>query len=153
MRRREKEITDKALMDAIIAGARVCRLGLCRDNIPYVVPVNFGHKDGSLYIHSAREGLKMEILKVNNRVCVEMEVDVEVVPADAPCDWTVQYYSIIGFGTAHIVLDPQEKVRGLDIIMEHHRAPSQQPYPPGLIEKVAIIRIDVERMTGKKSGY
>ncbi len=152
MRRKEKEITDKALMESIVARARICRLGLCRDNMPYVVPVNFGYKDDSLYIHSSPEGLKMEILRVNNRVCFELEVDVEMIPADAPCDWTVRFYSIIGFGTGHMVHDPHEKIRALDVIMEHQRGPSG-PYRPDIIDKVGIIRIDIERMSGKKSGY
>ncbi len=152
MRRKEQEITDKGLMESIIAQARICRLGLCRDNTPYVVPVNFGYKDGSLYIHGSAEGRKMEILRVNNRVCFEIEVDVEVMPAEAPCDWTVKYYSIIGFGRAHILSDPQEKTRALDVIMEHHRGPSG-PYRLGAVDKAGVIRIDVDHMTGKKSGY
>ncbi len=152
MRRKEREITDKDLLESVIARAIVCRLGLCRDNMPYVVPVNFGYKDDCLYIHSSLQGLKMDILRVNANVCFEIDVDLELVPARKPCDWTLRYRSVIGFGTAAIVEDPLEKRKALDIIMDHYGGLSEDPYPEPVIKKVGIIRVDIESMTGKKAG-
>ena len=56
MRRKDKEITDPALLSAILREAFVCRLGLAGDGEPYVVPVNFVYSGGCLYLHSACEG-------------------------------------------------------------------------------------------------
>ena len=42
MRRTDKEITDPKLISQIIENAQICRLGLAKDNIPYVLPVSFG---------------------------------------------------------------------------------------------------------------
>ena len=36
---------------------------------PYVISMNFGYKDKALYLHSATEGRKIEIIKKNNKVC------------------------------------------------------------------------------------
>jgi len=41
MRRKEKEIQSRDLIDQILAKSQVCRLGLCKDNRPYVVPEQF----------------------------------------------------------------------------------------------------------------
>jgi len=153
MRRKEREITDRGLIDAIISKAQVCRIGLCDRGLPYVVPVTFGHKDNRLFIHSAAHGRKMEIIRANNNVCFEVEADVEMVPAEKACDWTVRYYSVIGVGTASIVEDREEKARGLDIIMEHYSHIQHHDYPEAILNKLAIIRIDITSLTGKKSGY
>jgi len=153
MRRKEREITDRGLIDAIIARAQVCRIGLCDRGLPYVVPVTFGHKDERLFIHSSAHGRKMEILRENANVCFEIDTDVEIVAGDSPCDWTARYYSVIGTGTASILTDREEKVRGLDIIMEHYSGKPHHHYPEAILDKVAVVRIDITTISGKKAGY
>ncbi len=152
MRRKDNEIQAREEIVEIIEKAPVCRLGLCRDNVPYVVPLNFGYRDGCLYLHCAKEGKKMEMIRANPRVCFEIDIDVEVIQADQPCDWGMKYASVIGFGTAFVLEDPEEKQRGLDAIMEHYSSKPAQPYPESFLKHTAVIRVEVEEMTGKKSG-
>jgi len=153
MRKKDREITDPALIQTMLARAQDCHIGLSLNDVPYVVPVNFGHKDNRIYFHSSINGMKIDILRHNNNVCFEMECDVEVVPGETPCDWTTKYYSIIGFGKAHIVEDYSEKLEGLSIIMEHYTGTASHKFPEQKVNKAAIIRIDIESMTGKKLGY
>jgi nitroimidazol reductase NimA-like FMN-containing flavoprotein (pyridoxamine 5'-phosphate oxidase superfamily) len=49
MRRKDREIQSRDVIDEIIAQAEVCRLGLSRDNRPYIVPVSFGYDGRCLY--------------------------------------------------------------------------------------------------------
>lgn len=56
MRRKDREITDRAEMEAILNDAPACRIGLTSGKEPYVIPVCFGYENGSIYIHSARKG-------------------------------------------------------------------------------------------------
>ena len=49
MRRKEKEITDKKMMLDIISRAQVCYLGMSKDNMPYVIPINFGYYKNTIY--------------------------------------------------------------------------------------------------------
>lgn len=51
MRRSEKEIKDTAIIEGILDQAKVCRIAVCDDNIPYIVPLNFGYKNRVLYNH------------------------------------------------------------------------------------------------------
>ncbi len=150
MRRREKEITDRTVIETILERARVCRIGLCDRGTPYVVPVCFGYKDGCLYFHSAKAGRKIGILRKNDRVCFEADIDVELLPGDSPCQWSVQYMSVIGFGRASFVDDLQEKAEGLNIIMEHY-ANRTFEYPEKALAEVTIIKVRVDTMTGKRS--
>lgn len=152
MRRKDKEIQTREEIVEIIEKAPVCRLGLCQDNVPYVVPMNFGYRDGCLFLHCAKEGRKMDMIRANPRVCFEIDMDVEVVRAEQPCDWGMKFASVIGFGTASVLEDPEEKKGGLDAIMEHYSSKPQHPYPEFYLKHTAVIRVEVEELTGKRSG-
>jgi len=152
MRRKDKEIKDKEVIESIIKRATVCRIGLCENNVPYIVPLVFGYKDNCLYFHSAPEGRKIDTIKRNNNVCFELDVDCELVKSETACSWDMKYYSVIGFGKAFFVDDLEEKRKALDIIMEHYSG-NPYEYPTNAINKVAIIKVKIDSMTGKKSGY
>ncbi|MGQ9722591.1 MAG: pyridoxamine 5'-phosphate oxidase family protein [Candidatus Jordarchaeum sp.] len=122
------------------------------NNIPYIVPVIFGYRENCLYVHSAREGKKIDIIRKNNRVCFEFDTDVELVKSEKACNWSVRYYSVIGFGKAFLIDDIEEKRSALDIIMEHYSDDSYE-YSEELVNNMIIIKIDIEYLTGKKSGY
>ena len=92
------------------------------------------------------------MIRANPRVCFEMDVDVEVIRAEQPCDWGMRFWSVIGFGTASVLENPEEKARGLDAIMEHYSSKPAQPYPESFLKQTAVIRVKVEEMTGKRSG-
>ena len=152
MRRKEKEITDTAEIEQIIKQARVCRLGLVDGSEPYVVPVCFGYEKNAFYFHCAPEGRKIELIKKNNQVCVEIEADVEIIDAEKPCGWSTKYRSVIGVGRAHILEDEEDKIHGLAVIMWQfgERKPNIKFEKT---DRTAVVRIDIENITGKKSGY
>ncbi len=151
MRKYKQEITDKETIEAILRNALVCRIGLSDGNMPYVVPVCFGYKDGWIYVHSSHEGRKIEIIKRNSNVCFEVDVEVELVRAEIACKWSMKYKSVIGFGKASIVDDQAEKMTALSLIMEHYSGISSHEYEPRPFELAAIIKIQIERMTCKRS--
>ena len=152
MRRKEKEIKDIAAIEEILRRARVCRLGLCEDNRPYVVPVCFGYKDNALYIHCGPEGKKIEMLRKNNNVCFEVDIDDKLVKTERPCKWGLNYKSVIGFGKAVFIEDVESKRKALDVIMRQFSA-NTFDYPEETIRKTTIIKIEIESMSGKQSGY
>ena len=86
MRRKDKEIADKKEIESIIERANVCRIGLSENNLPYVVPVNFGYKNNNIYFHSAPMGKKIDILKKNNNICFEIDIDHTLLISDDICN-------------------------------------------------------------------
>jgi len=151
MRRKEKEINDIAAIEDVLSRAKVCRLGLCENNWPYVVPLCFGYKDNALYFHCAGQGKKLDILRKNNNVCFEVDIDCEIIKADKACDWGMKYTSVIGFGKAVFVKDIESKRKALDIIMQQYSEKSFE-YPANAIESIVVIKVEIESMTGKTSG-
>ena len=152
MRKKEKEITDPAEIEQIIKQARVCRLGLVDGSEPYVVPVCFGYENNAFYFHCAPEGRKLELIRNNNQVCVEIDTDVEITGAEKPCGWSTRYRSVIGVGRAHILEDEADKIRGLTVLMRQFEGKGTA-VEFEKADRTAVVRIDIENITGKKSGY
>jgi len=151
MRRSEKEITDKLAIEKIINASLVCRLALSDGNQPYIVPLCFGYQDRTLYFHSALEGKKIDILKKNKRTCFEFDVNSEIIKAEKACKWGMKYQSVIGFGKAVLVENIAEKKKALNIIMNHYSDRDFQ-FTDKAIKKIAVIKIEIEGMTGKHSS-
>jgi uncharacterized protein len=154
MNRKEREITDRALIDDIIRRGQVCRLAMCRASEPYVVPLSYGYAGNGLYFHPAREGRKLEFLRANPRVCFEIDIDHELKRADQACGWGMKYRSVIGYGNAVFVAAPAEKRKALDVLMRHYAGEGQTfSYPDASVDSVTVVRVDIECVTGKQCGY
>ncbi|MCL3780417.1 pyridoxamine 5'-phosphate oxidase family protein [Prolixibacteraceae bacterium JC049] len=151
MRRKEKEITQKEELIEILEKANVCRIGLMDEEYPYVVPVNYGYKDNALYFHSAVEGRKMDLIRKNNKVGFEIDVDTELMKHDISCKWSIRFRSIIGTGTIEILDDLEDKRMGLDVLMNHH-GKMENKFPDGVLKKTAVLKLCIKEMSGKKSG-
>jgi nitroimidazol reductase NimA-like FMN-containing flavoprotein (pyridoxamine 5'-phosphate oxidase superfamily) len=151
MRRKDKKITNPELIQSIIRKSIVCRLGMVDGNQPYVVPLNFGYENNRLYFHCAKDGKKVDILKINNDVCFEFDIDQEVVPSDNACKFGMKYQSVIGFGKALFVEDDIEKQKALDIIMRQY-SDKDYDFTKELVQNILIIKVEIETITGKQAG-
>ncbi|MEE8319082.1 MAG: pyridoxamine 5'-phosphate oxidase family protein, partial [bacterium] len=151
MRRHEKQIRSRPEMEEIISRSTVCRLAMTDGDRPYLVPLCFGYRNGSLFFHSALQGRKVDILKRNPNVCFAFDIDQEVTAAERVCGWSMRYRSVVGFGKARIVEEEDDKRKALEIIMENYSA-GEHSFDDSEVSSVLIIRVDIEEMTGKKSG-
>lgn len=155
MRRSERKIIDPKELKEIVQKADVCRIAFSADGAPYIVTLNFGFKwEGHLilYFHSAKEGKKIDMLKKNNLVCFEMDIEHEMTKELKPCDWGMKYRSVVGVGIIGIVEDTHEKKKGLDLIMEHYGYEGKKEYDEIAFNKTEILRLDVKGMVGKKKS-
>ena len=73
MRRKDKETTDPRIIDNVLSTASICRLAMVDRGELYLIPVNYGYRDGALYVHSASAGRKIDVLCRHPRVCFEIE--------------------------------------------------------------------------------
>ncbi|NCC25650.1 MAG: pyridoxamine 5'-phosphate oxidase family protein [Deltaproteobacteria bacterium] len=149
MRRKDREISDRKAIDRIIADCRVCRIALCDEGQPYVLPFNFGYDGDCIYVHTALEGRKMEILKRNDRVGFEFDILHEIVVADTSCGWTARFQSVIGTGRAELVRVQKEKSAALECILRHYGGVFTD-VPEKAMDSVAVIRIRIESISGKE---
>jgi nitroimidazol reductase NimA-like FMN-containing flavoprotein (pyridoxamine 5'-phosphate oxidase superfamily) len=151
MRGEDHEISDRLEMESVLKKADVCRLGCVENGRPYLVPLSFGYNEGSIFIHSASEGQKINILKKNPDCCIEVDECSGVIRAEKPCRWGMRYRSVICRGKAYFINDPDEKRLGLHCILDHYGA-GTYIFSEAELQDVCVIRIDIDEMTGKKSG-
>ena len=150
MRRSEREIKDIAVIDAIIRHCLVCRLGLSDGVETYIVPLCFGYDGEALYFHSASDGRKIDILRKNSRVCFEFDIPEGMREAEQGCRWGIKYRSVIGFGTAEIVDNQEDKKKALGIIMAQY-SDKEYIFPEDVVTKTTVIKVVIARVTGKQA--
>lgn len=155
MRRKEREVTDAAKIQEIISKCKYCRLGLYDDGRVYIVPVNFAYKiaDGKyvLYIHGAKEGRKVELIKKNGYAAFEMDVNAGLKTADSACGHSEYFQSVIGEGRIQMVEDIGEKREALQLLMEYNTGNGDWEFPEKMLEVTGVIRLDVETLSCKEN--
>jgi hypothetical protein len=154
MRAAKKEIHDKGVVQRLLADGPVGRLGTVgAEGRPMVKPLNYVYHDGRIYFHSAREGEKIDHIKRDDRVCFEVDLPIAYVKGtmEDPCKADYRYQSVICTGRARVVDEHSEKTAALRALMEKYQP--EGGYGPFLEEKLvltAVVRIDIETMTGKQ---
>ena len=154
MRRNDKEITDPQKVEAILKKAQIIHIGMLDGDRPYIIPLNFGYADNTIYFHCAREGKKLDLIKLNNTVCFQTQIDVRVLNADHVPDCTTYYKSVIGYGRAHIIEDAREKKQAADILMDQYLPDDEKgrKHQYGKCMKdVCMVKIEIDSMTGKQT--
>lgn len=58
----------------LLSAAKYGRLGLAKENLPYVVPLSYVYQDNRIYLHSSGSGKKIEYVTENPRVCFQIDV-------------------------------------------------------------------------------
>jgi uncharacterized protein len=152
MRRTDREIQSREGIDQVIHAAGVCHLGLSNQDHPYIVPVSFGYDGTNIYFHTAAQGMKIDYMTANPRVCFEMEQDVRVVPdEEQACKWGQLFTSVIGFGTVHEITDPPGRLAAMNQVMQHYSGKHWQ-FDPETFAQVRLWCISIESLTGKRRG-
>lgn len=151
MRKKDKEISDMNIISQIINKCQVCRLGLSQDDVPYIIPVSFGYDGTTLYFHSAKDGKKVDILSVNNKVCFEFESGVElIIDETKPCNWSFSFQTVIGFGKVEELSSPGDKIQGLKHIMAQY-SDKEWSFDNLPLSGLRVWAINIDSMTGKQS--
>lgn len=149
----DMQTSDTEALEFILDKAGVCRLGMCIEDAPYVVPMNFGYKDSCIYLHSSAAGTKIDILKRNDKVCVEVDIDHDLVDSGTACTCGMKYKSVIAFGRASFLEEPSDKAEALDTIVDHYFEDMPHDYTAESLEAVTIIKVELVSATVKEHGF
>ena len=152
MRRKDREITDPAQIQDILAGAKILHLGLFDTQYLYVVPLHYGYQyDGTeiiFYIHGAAQGKKVDLIRKNPNVCVEVDCNVELLPSEKPCNYSSAYASVIGTGTATVLENIDEKIEGLKMLMLHQTTKDFE-ISEQMAAHVTVVKINIKAFSAK----
>ncbi len=153
MTRREREITDIDEIRGILDRAKIVHVGMVDGNRPYVVPMNYGYtlNDGKLtfYLHGAMRGRKLDVIRANPNVFVELDTDIVPFEGEVACKYGLCYSSVMGEGVAEIVEDTELKKEALSIFMKTQTG-KDFDFNDKMVSVVSIIKINISEFTAKK---
>ncbi len=150
LRRKDREITDKATLKSVLKSTKYMTIALCMNNEPYLVSLSHGYDEGKncLYFHCANEGKKLVYMNANHRVWGQVVQDYGVTDN---CDYS--YTSVHFEGMISIVTDSSEKQQAIRVLVyQLSRSPEEKllRIKPEKLAKVTVCRIDIDYMTGKE---
>lgn len=117
-RHRERGMTDRAELYAVLDAGLVCHLGVIADGAPVVLPTAYGRDGDTLYVHGSSANGAF-VAADGQQVCVTVTHLDGLVCARAVFTHSVNYRSAVVFGTASLVIDDDERRHGLEIITDH----------------------------------
>ena len=151
--RRELEVTDMNEIRRILDKSKIVHVAMVDEGKPYMVTMNYGYvlENGklSLYLHGAHKGRKIDVMKANPDVFVEIECDIQPFSGDVACQYGMAYASIMGEGKATIIEDVKAKMEAMSTIMQSQTG-MDFSFNERLVSIVTVIRIDVDEFTAKK---
>lgn len=159
MRRRKRQVTDLETIKNLVEKSQVVRIALNGEDYPYVVPVNYGYewKDEqlNLYVHGANEGKKVSMIKDNPKVAIEMDGNHKLVEGNRnAASYSYAYQSLIGFGTAELLEDLEERRKALILLMDHAaKGADYDEIPEAMLKRTGIIKITLDSYTMKENVH
>lgn len=147
--------TNQSEIDEIINKCEVCYVSMVdENNLPYVLPFNFGYSQGVIYLHSSAKGKKIDILKKNPSVCIAFSTDhkLRYQSEKMACSYSMKYRSVLAFGKVEFIEDMDQKIEFLNTVMSHY-TDREFTYSAPSLREVCTYKVKVERFTAKIYGY
>ena len=152
MRRKDREITDINELLEIIDECKVLRIAVNDDKGLYIIPLNYGYifenNQLTLFIHSAKEGRKIDAFKINDEIAFEMDCGHMLVEAKNPCSYGFKFKSVIGNGKIVELKDNEESKNSLSILMKHQTGKYFE-FTDEMLKGVSMYKIIVTNFSGK----
>lgn len=121
------------------------------EGYPYGVPLSYVYLDGRLYFHSAVTGHKIDAIRRYDKASFCIIEQDSIVPAE----FTTYFRSVILFGRVHIVEEPEEKLRAIELIAQKYAPLVARELRDQEIAKsmghLCIIEMVIEKMSGKEA--
>jgi nitroimidazol reductase NimA-like FMN-containing flavoprotein (pyridoxamine 5'-phosphate oxidase superfamily) len=152
----ERGSKDFDLACSIIDEARICHAGITLDGQPYVIPMALGRNGSDLLLHGSVVSRLMSNLCEGLPCCVTVTHLDGLVLARSAFHSSMNYRSVMVFGTAKLISDPEEKQRALDALVEHlapGRLEELRPSSQKELNATSILSLPIETFSIKsRSG-
>ena len=153
MRRKDRKIIERDAQMEILNRCDCVRIAFAVENEPYIVAMTFGYvwEDKlKLYLHSAGEGKKLDMMRRNNRVCFQMDTDHQLIVDELSCRWGMKYAGIVGRGTLVEVTEEEERFFGLERLMENYGKTGTNRFAAEMLQVTTVLRLDVDELCAKR---
>jgi nitroimidazol reductase NimA-like FMN-containing flavoprotein (pyridoxamine 5'-phosphate oxidase superfamily) len=136
----------------ILDAAFLAHIGFCVEGQPFVIPTLFGRKGEQLFLHGSAASRMLRELEKGLAACVTITIVDGLVLARSAFHHSMNYRSVVAFGTARKIDDPARKLDALKVISEHLikgrwndvRGPNEQE-----MKATAVLEFTIEEASAK----
>ena len=156
--RRPEYSRDEAWIRAMLRGGEVAHIATVWDGQPFITPTNFyydepGHR---LIFHSNVTGRLRANIEHHPTVCAEISELGRYLPSNVALEFSLQYRSVVVFGTAGILSNPEEQRRMLHLLIAKYFGPMQlgkdyRPVTPQELKRTTVYELRIESWSGKEN--
>jgi nitroimidazol reductase NimA-like FMN-containing flavoprotein (pyridoxamine 5'-phosphate oxidase superfamily) len=143
---------DRSLIHAILDEALICHVGFVVDGRPFVIPTIHVRVGERLYIHGSPASRMLKTLAGGVDVCVTVTLVDGLVLARSAFHHSMNYRSVILFGTAQAVDNADEKARVLQVLAEHlvpGRWRDVRVPTPGELKATSVVSLPIDEASAK----
>jgi nitroimidazol reductase NimA-like FMN-containing flavoprotein (pyridoxamine 5'-phosphate oxidase superfamily) len=141
---------------AILDAGFMCHVAFQHEGQTMMIPTSYGRSGGYLYLHgSARNFMFSQILN-SQTICIGVTHLDGIVLARTLFDTSANYRSVVMFGTAELVEDPDERLRGLKVIVDNIIRGRWEEVPVGSesqLNGTMVVKFRIDKVSAKaRSG-
>lgn len=115
----ERGSYDRQVIDSILDEGLVCFVGIAPEGAPVVIPMAYGRRGDELILHGAQASRLLRAGAAGTPVCVTVTLLDGLVLARSAFHHSLNYRSVVLFGVARELTDPDEKAAALATVVEH----------------------------------
>jgi nitroimidazol reductase NimA-like FMN-containing flavoprotein (pyridoxamine 5'-phosphate oxidase superfamily) len=143
---------DRETVYGILDEGFVCHVGFLADGHPVVIPTAYGRAGDVVYIHGSRASRMLRAAGAGAEVCVTVTLIDGLVLARSAFHHSMNYRSVVIFGTARVVESDEEKTEALRAFTEHvMRGRWDEVRPPSAQElnQTTVLALSLEEASAK----
>lgn len=151
-RRHDRGFYDHATVHALLDAAMLCHVSYVIDGQPFCTPTFFWREGRRLYWHGSSASRMLRNLAHGEPACLTVTHLDSLVLARSGFNHSADYRSVMAFGQARLVDDPQEKERALVMMVDRlypQRTAGLRPATVQEIKATTVIAMDIEQASAK----
>jgi uncharacterized protein len=151
-RRAQRGNYDRPAIYEILDEGLICHVGFIVEDQPFVIPTAYGRIEDQIYIHGSPMSRMLRSLQQGIEVCITVTLLDGLVLARSAFHHSMNYRSVVIFGTAMMVEDPDEKMTALKAFTEHiirDRWSEVRPPTPPELAGTSVLALSLTEASAK----
>lgn len=152
----ERGAYDRAVIDQILDEAVVCQVGIVEHVTPVIIPMAYARVGDSIYVHGSRASRLLRTLASGVPACVSVTVVDGLVLARSAFHHSMNYRSVVVFGSGRAVEDPTEQTQAFRALLERFvpgrwdeiRGPNERELRQTLVAAISMDEASAKIRTG-----
>lgn len=157
VRRKDRQMTDEAWIKSMLRECAPCTLATVSAGQPFLHMNLFVYDESAhvIYIHTAKHGRTRGNIEADARVCFSVAQMGRLLPADTALEMSVEYASVVVFGSAQVIDNPDEARHALQLLLDKYFAhlrpgTDYRPITDEELARTAVYRITIEEWSAKR---